>query len=101
MNVIFLLCTVGEKETEEAFAKHFEQQLSYYGNVTCLSLVERLGREKIMADAFLHHVVLYNSRAVAYVAFDFHEYWLVCRILNMNDEQDIILTHSIVGITPK
>lgn len=65
----------GEKETEAAFRKHFDQQLSLYKHVTCLSLVDRKGREKVMADAFLHHTVLFNNPSIAYVAFDFHEYW--------------------------
>ena len=68
---------LGEKETEEAFSHHFKEQLSLYKHVSCISLVERVGREKIMADAFLHHIVLYNNPSVAYVAFDFHDYWYV------------------------
>lgn len=70
-----MILVSGEKESEEAFTKHFDNQIDSYRHVTCLSLVDRLGREKVMADAFLHHVVLYNSPNVAYVAFDFHEYW--------------------------
>ena len=83
MNVIYIvevymyMCAIsaGEKQTEEAFSKHFDQQLDLYKNITCISLVERVGREKTMADAFLHHIVLLNNPSVAYVAFDFHEYW--------------------------
>lgn len=66
---------VGESDTRAAFEKHIEDQLNRYKHVTCISLVERQGREKVMADAFLKYIVLYNSPSIAYVAFDFHEYW--------------------------
>lgn len=67
----------GEKENELAFQKHFDQQLSLYKHMTCLSLVDRKGREKVMADSFLQYAMLYNNPSIAYVAFDFHEYWWV------------------------
>jgi len=66
-----------EDETSKAFSCHFEKQLSLFKHVTCLNLVDRGGRENIVAEAFLHHVLLYNHPQLVYVAFDFHEYWLV------------------------
>jgi hypothetical protein len=65
----------GEKETQEAFEKHFAEELSIYKKVHIISLVELVGREKIISDAFLNHVLEYNSSDLSYITFDFHEYW--------------------------
>ncbi|XP_067937896.1 phosphatidylinositide phosphatase SAC2-like [Watersipora subatra] len=79
-----------EEEIAVAFDKHFKEQLNHYKDVTCVNLVERSGREKIMAKVFLRHVLLYNNPSVSYVAFDFHEY---CR--GMQFDNVSMLTESI------
>jgi hypothetical protein len=43
--------------------------------VSAISLVDQQGKEKVIADAFLRHVLTLNSSDLSYVAFDFHEYW--------------------------
>ena len=74
-----MLCFLfsGEKENHEAFVKHLDGELNEYGNVTILNLVDQTGKEKIIQDTFLDHVVKYNNPKLTFVAFDFHEYWYV------------------------
>ena len=73
----FSICCSGEAENQAAFTAHFTAELSQYRKVTVLNLVDQSGKEKVIADAFLTHVVALNSPDVTYVAFDFHEYWQV------------------------
>jgi len=70
-----------EESNRAAFQLHFNSQLSHYANVTVISLVDQVGKEKVIADAFLSHILTYNHSELTYISFDFHEYWLVdtCR----------------------
>lgn len=70
----YFLC-VGEVETQLVFEKHFEEEMSVYGPVAVVSLVEQVGRERIIWDAYTNHLLAYNSPQVTYATFDFHEYW--------------------------
>jgi len=63
-----------ETENQTAFSKHFLEQIEMYGPVTCVSLVDRNGREKILSDVFLENIIAFNEPDVAFVSFDFHEY---------------------------
>lgn len=69
--------STGEEETRQAFAKHFAEQLDLYGSQVLVSLVEQTGKEKVLADAYLNHVLLLDDPRLTYVSFDFHEYWCV------------------------
>lgn len=40
-----------------------------------INLIDQSGREKIIGDAFLKQVLLYNNPNLTYVSFDFHEHW--------------------------
>lgn len=40
-----------------------------------INLVDQSGREKIIGDAYLKQVLLYNNPNLTYVSFDFHEHW--------------------------
>lgn len=40
-----------------------------------INLVDQNGREKIIGDAYLKQVLLYNNPKLTYVSFDFHEHW--------------------------
>lgn len=40
-----------------------------------INLVDQGGREKIIGDAYLKQVLLYNNPKLTYVSFDFHEHW--------------------------
>lgn len=64
-----------DNETQIAFAKHFDEELSLYESIIIINLVEQSGKEKIMFDAYGNHVVKYNNDQLIYVTFDFHEYW--------------------------
>lgn len=64
-----------EEETKQAFAKHFAEQLSIYGSQVIVNLVEQTGKEKLLADAYLDHVLHLDCPDLSYVTFDFHEYW--------------------------
>lgn len=64
-----------ENETQIAFEKHFAQELDIYKNVFIINLVEQSGKEKVIGDAYAHHILRYNSDRLIYVTFDFHDYW--------------------------
>lgn len=72
----YLYICVGEQESQMAFNKHFDCERVLYGPPVCIvNLVEQVGREKIIFDAFSNHVFAYNHSDVIYTTFDFHEYW--------------------------
>lgn len=83
----------GGTETKVAFEKHFAEELGRYGPVCIINLVDQTGKEKVIWDAYSHHVFEYNSPAVTYVTFDFHEY---CR--GMHFENVSVLINSIADI---
>ncbi|XP_072247471.1 phosphatidylinositide phosphatase SAC2 isoform X2 [Leuresthes tenuis] len=83
----------GEKETMPYFAAHFEQQLELYKKQVIINLVDQGGREKIIGDAYLKQVLLYNNQNLTYVSFDFHEH---CRGMKFENVQ--ILTDAISDI---
>ncbi|EPY74703.1 phosphatidylinositide phosphatase SAC2 [Camelus ferus] len=41
-----------------------------------INLVDQAGREKIIGDAYLKQVLLFNNSHLTYVSFDFHEHWV-------------------------
>ena len=62
------------EEDKEAFERHFQREFQFYGKpVTCISLVEKNGREKVIADSFFDHAIALDSEDLGFVAFDFHE----------------------------
>jgi hypothetical protein len=65
----------GAEETQAAFGRHLSGELSRYERLVCVSLVEQAGREKVIADAYLDHILKLNCPSITYVTFDFHEYW--------------------------
>ncbi|KAK7901700.1 hypothetical protein WMY93_018469 [Mugilogobius chulae] len=83
----------GEKETMPYFASHFQQQLELYKKQVIINLVDQGGREKIIGDAYLKQVLLYNNANLTYVSFDFHEH---CRGMRFENVQ--ILTDAISDI---
>lgn len=60
-----------------AFTRHMAEQLSLFGQVVVVSLAEMAGKEQVVGDAYLSHVLMYNSPLLTYITFDFHEYWWV------------------------
>lgn len=83
----------GVEENRVVFAKHFHEQLDMYGPITCISLVDRSGREKILSDVFVENILTLNEPDVSFVSFDFHEY---CR--GMKFENVSILLESVQEI---
>ncbi|XP_027863658.1 phosphatidylinositide phosphatase SAC2 [Xiphophorus couchianus] len=83
----------GENETMPYFAAHFEKQLELYTKQVIINLVDQNGREKIIGDAYLKQVLLYNNPNLTYVSFDFHEH---CRGMKFENVQ--ILTDAISDI---
>ena len=61
----------------KACNKHFEQQVSKYGKVTCINLAEQHGKEGQITEAFRKRVEEdldeEKKKDVEYVAFDFHK----------------------------
>ena len=68
-------CYPGEAESHVAFLKHMSEQFSVWGKVVAISLAETSGKEQVVGDAYLSHVLALNSPDLTYVTFDFHEYW--------------------------
>ncbi|XP_054877711.1 phosphatidylinositide phosphatase SAC2 isoform X2 [Poeciliopsis prolifica] len=83
----------GDNETMPYFAAHFEKQLELYTKQVIINLVDQNGREKIIGDAYLKQVLLYNNPNLTYVSFDFHEH---CRGMKFENVQ--ILTDAISDI---
>ncbi|XP_042881683.1 phosphatidylinositide phosphatase SAC2-like isoform X2 [Penaeus japonicus] len=71
-------------ETSIAFTKHFEREVSRYDHVSCISLVEQTGKEKVIADAYLNHIFMLDSADLSFVTFDFHEYCRGMRYENVS-----------------
>lgn len=82
-----------EKETVDCFCAHFEEQLKIYKKQVIINLVDQAGREKIIGDAYLKQVLLFNNSQLTYVSFDFHEH---CRGMKFENVQ--ILTNAIYDI---
>jgi len=40
-----------------------------------VSLVDQSGKEKVISDAFLSHILTFDHPQLTYITFDFHEYW--------------------------
>ncbi|XP_035672424.1 phosphatidylinositide phosphatase SAC2-like [Branchiostoma floridae] len=80
----------GEVETQAAFEKHFEEQFDTYGSQVVANLVDQVGREKVIGDAFLTHILNMDSTKLTYITFDFHEH---CR--GMKFENVCVLVDSI------
>uniref|UniRef100_A0A3B4YT32 Inositol polyphosphate-5-phosphatase F n=1 Tax=Seriola lalandi dorsalis TaxID=1841481 RepID=A0A3B4YT32_SERLL len=59
----------GEKETMSYFAAHFEEQLKLYKKQVIINLVDQSGREKLIGDAYLKQVLLYNNSNLTYIYF--------------------------------
>ncbi|XP_050079623.1 phosphatidylinositide phosphatase SAC2 isoform X2 [Anopheles maculipalpis] len=76
-----------EADTQQAFEKHFDGELSIYQSICIINLVEQSGKEKIIGDAYANHVLKYNSERLIYVTFDFHEY---CRGMRFENVSSLI-----------
>ncbi|XP_054278972.1 phosphatidylinositide phosphatase SAC2 [Macrosteles quadrilineatus] len=73
-----------EAETSIAFERHFEEELSRYGPICVVNLVEQTGKERVIWDAFTNHIMQYNHQDITYVTFDFHEYCKGMRFENVS-----------------
>ncbi|XP_028414935.1 phosphatidylinositide phosphatase SAC2-like [Dendronephthya gigantea] len=83
-----------KEESQDAMKKHLEKELALFKNVTIINLVEQSGREQVLYDAFMEHIITYNNNFLAYVTFDFHEY---CR--GMKFENVSKLVEAVAKIT--
>ncbi|OWA53913.1 Phosphatidylinositide phosphatase SAC2 [Hypsibius exemplaris] len=70
------------QESNQAFTQHFKEQLKMYKHQAIVNLVEQTGREKVLADAYLHGILDFDNENLVYVSFDFHEY---CRGLKLEN----------------
>ncbi|CAB1343399.1 unnamed protein product [Coregonus sp. 'balchen'] len=68
-------------ETEQLIHVH-NHSLSF----VIINLVDQSGREKIIGDAYLKQVLLYNNPNLTYVSFDFHEH---CRGMKFENVQTL------------
>uniref|UniRef100_A0A8C5UC20 Inositol polyphosphate-5-phosphatase F n=1 Tax=Malurus cyaneus samueli TaxID=2593467 RepID=A0A8C5UC20_9PASS len=83
-----------ENETVPCFRAHFEEQLKNYKKQVIINLVDQTGREKIIGDAYLKQVLLYNNANLTYVSFDFHEHCRGMKFENVQTLTDAI--HDII-----
>ncbi|KAJ8920227.1 hypothetical protein NQ315_011888 [Exocentrus adspersus] len=51
----------GEAETKVAFEKHFNKEIQRYGPICVVNLIDQSGKEKVIFDAYSHHILQYNS----------------------------------------
>ncbi|KAL0130211.1 hypothetical protein PUN28_002061 [Cardiocondyla obscurior] len=82
-----------EAETQIAFEKHFGEELTLYGPICIVNLVEQSGKEKIIWEAYSNYVFNYNHVDITYTTFDFHEY---CR--GMHFENVSILVNALATV---
>ncbi|XP_064320332.1 phosphatidylinositide phosphatase SAC2 isoform X2 [Phalacrocorax carbo] len=83
-----------ENETVSYFRAHFEEQLKNYKKQVIINLVDQTGREKIIGDAYLKQVLLYNNANLTYISFDFHEHCRGMKFENVQTLTDAI--HDII-----
>ncbi|XP_043331225.1 phosphatidylinositide phosphatase SAC2 isoform X1 [Cervus canadensis] len=83
-----------EKDTVAYFCAHFEEQLKIYKKQVIINLVDQAGREKIIGDAYLKQVLLFNNSHLTYVSFDFHEHCRGMKFENVQTLTDAI--HDII-----
>ncbi|XP_072196045.1 phosphatidylinositide phosphatase SAC2 [Excalfactoria chinensis] len=83
-----------ENETVSCFRAHFEEQLKNYKKQVIINLVDQTGREKIIGDAYLKQVLMYNNANLTYVSFDFHEHCRGMKFENVQTLTDAI--HDII-----
>ncbi|XP_060529101.1 phosphatidylinositide phosphatase SAC2 isoform X2 [Cylas formicarius] len=83
----------GEPDTCIAFQKHFNKEIQKYGPVCAINLIDQTGKEKVIFDAYSHHMLLMDSPFITYVTFDFHEY---CR--GMHFENVSILINAVADV---
>ncbi|TRY69034.1 hypothetical protein TCAL_01419 [Tigriopus californicus] len=77
-----------DDEDQAAFQAHFDREFKIYGSpINCVSLVERNGREKVIADAYLNQALNLDNPDLGFVAFDFHEY---CRGMHFENVSILI-----------
>jgi len=63
----------GSEDNLQAFSKHFKEQVDAYGPITCISLVDRNGREGILSNVFHENILKLEEDKVSFISFDFHE----------------------------
>jgi len=65
----------GIEESLPAFEIHINEEISKYGALTLINLVEKNGKERALEEAYRKSVLSYNSENITYVTFDFHDKW--------------------------
>ncbi|KAG8549172.1 hypothetical protein GDO81_022377 [Engystomops pustulosus] len=76
----------GEVETNFYFCLHFNKELEIYKKQVLINLVDQTGREKIIGDAYMKQVLMFNCPHLTYVTFDFHEH---CRGMKFENVQTL------------
>ncbi|XP_069823840.1 phosphatidylinositide phosphatase SAC2 [Dendropsophus ebraccatus] len=76
----------GEVETNLYFCSHFNKELEIYKKQVLINLVDQTGREKIIGDAYMKQVLMFNCPNLTYVTFDFHEH---CRGMKFENVQTL------------
>ena len=86
LSLYVLVLFIGNpEENQTVFAKHFDSEFGIYGPpITCVNLVEKTGREKIIGEAYLDNALALNRPEMNFVYFDFHEYCRGMKFENVN-----------------
>uniref|UniRef100_A0A094ZQ34 Phosphatidylinositide phosphatase SAC2 n=1 Tax=Schistosoma haematobium TaxID=6185 RepID=A0A094ZQ34_SCHHA len=73
-----------QTENQEAFNKYWSRHFQEFERILIVNLLSsgRKHRETILTDAFLRHILLSKNEQLAYIGFDFHDFWLVLQISN-------------------
>ena len=77
--LLTVVCVADDNAHQLALAAHFHSEFTRYEQLIIVNLVDSAPNraESSVAEAYLHHVLRLNDERLTFVAFDFHEYWLV------------------------
>ncbi|VDP48589.1 unnamed protein product [Schistosoma curassoni] len=66
-----------QTENQEAFNKYWSRHFQEFERILIVNLLSsgRKHRETILTDAFLRHILLLKNEQLAYIGFDFHDFW--------------------------
>ena len=79
------------EEDQLAFSRHFNTEFAIYGPpIYAINLAEKMGRERVISEAYLDQSLWYNNPDLHFISFDFHD---ACK--GMHFENVSILTDAI------
>uniref|UniRef100_A0A915KZ64 SAC domain-containing protein n=1 Tax=Romanomermis culicivorax TaxID=13658 RepID=A0A915KZ64_ROMCU len=82
-----ILCN-SKPENQSAIQNHFNGLFRSYDSISqsvfVVNLIDQVGREKVLGDAYIDYILDYDSDKLTYVAFDFHDHCRGLKFENVN-----------------